>query len=130
VLSVRPCTRTGRDGFTLRETVVEYHQSLKLFARELSTLQIAKPDDMPDDTKVTLYGGNAVIFDEYGHVKYNIGKSILDAKRQTARLNYLWRQGAFDPGASKARAFSRLHLRRNTNWYRSVPADNQPVSQE
>jgi hypothetical protein len=130
VLSVRPCTRTGRDGFTLRETVVEYHQSLKLFARELNTLQITKPDDMPDDTKVTLYGGNAVIFDEYGHVKYNIGKSILDAKRQTARLNYLWRQGAYDAGASKARAFSRLHLRRNTAWYRSVPSDGPPAIQE
>jgi hypothetical protein len=130
VLSVRPCTRTGRDGFTLRETVVEYHQSLKLFARELHTLDIAKPDGMPDGTAVTLYGGNAVIFDEYGHVKYNIGKSILDAKRQTARLDHLWRQGAFDPGATKARAFSRLHLRRNTAWYRSVPPDSPPAIQE
>jgi len=126
VLSVRPCTRVGRDGFTLRETVVEYHQSLKLFARELSTLNIKQPEGMPDDTKVTLYGGNAVIFDEYGHVKYNIGKSIMDVDRQTQRLNYLWRQGAFDKGASKARAFSRLHLRRNTGWYRSVPTDRAP----
>jgi hypothetical protein len=130
VLSVRPCTRTGRDGFTLRETVVEYHQSLILFARELHTLKIQQPDGMPDDTKVTLYGGNAVIFDEYGHVKYNIGKSIMDADRQTGRLNYLWRQGAYDAGASKARAFSRLHLRRNTAWYRSVPSDNPPAIQE
>jgi hypothetical protein len=130
VLSVRPCTRTGRDGFTLRETVVEYHQTLKLFGRELHTLDIVKPDGMPDGTAVTLYGGNAVIFDEYGHVKYNIGKSILDAKRQTARLEHLWRQGAFDPGASKAQAFSRLHVRRSTAWYRSVPPDSPPAVQE
>jgi hypothetical protein len=128
VLSVRPCVRTGRDGFTLRETVVEYHQTLKLSARELYTLDIAKPDGMPDDTTVTLYGGNAVIFDEYGHVKYNIGKSILDAKRQTVRLDYLWRQGAFDPGATKARAFARLHLRRNAAWHRSVPLDSRPAA--
>ena len=85
---------------------------------------------MPDDTEVTLYGGNAVIFDEYGHVKYNIGKSIMDVARQTHRLNYLWRQGAYDTGASKARAFSRLHLRRNTGWYRSVPPDSAPPIQE
>jgi hypothetical protein len=130
VLSVRPCTRMGRDGFTLRETIVEYHQSLILSARELHTLKIKQPEGMPDDTKVTLYGGNAVIFDEYGHVKYNIGKSIMDVSRQTERLNYLWRQGAYDKGASKARAFSRLHLRRNTAWYRSVPPDSPPAIQE
>ena len=130
VLSVRPCTRMGRDGFSLRETVVEYHQSLILFAHELHTLHITKPDGMPDDTKVTLFGGNAVIFDEYGHVKYNIGKSILDAERQSARLNYLWRQGAYDQGASKARTFSRLHLQRNTAWYRSVQPASPPRIQE
>jgi len=128
VLSVRPCVRTGRDGFTLRETVVEYHQTLKLSARELDTLNITKPAGMPDDTTVTLYGGNAVIFDEYGHVKYNIGKSILDAKRQTLRLDYLWRQGAFDPGATKARAFSRLHLRRHAIWRQCLPPAERPAA--
>jgi hypothetical protein len=114
VLSVRPCMRMGRDGFILRESVVEYHQTLKLFAHELHSLGIEKPQGMPDDISVTLYGGNAVIFDEYGHVKYNIGKSILDAKRQTARIACLWKQGAFEPGASKARGFARLHQRRSS----------------
>jgi hypothetical protein len=123
VLSVRPCVRTGRDGFTLRETVVEYHQTLKLFARELNTLGIAKPQGMPDETSVMLYGGNAVIFDEYGHVKYNIGKSILDAQRQAARLDYLWQQGAFDPGATKTRAFSRLHQQRSAGTDESPRAE-------
>jgi hypothetical protein len=120
VLSVRPCIRVGRDGFTLRETVAEYHQQVKVFARELGKLKVAKPPGMPLDTEVTLYGGNAVIFDEYGHVKYNIGKSILDWRRQSARLAYLWSQGAYNPGAGKERAFSRLHMRRNTDWYHSV----------
>jgi len=126
VLSVRPCVRTGRDGFILRETVAEYHQQLTVFARELGALGVAKPFDMPNDTEVTLYGGNAVIFDEYGHVKYNIGTSIIDPKnpktqeRQTKRLDYLWRQGAFGKGASKMRAFARMHVRRSTDWYRSV----------
>lgn len=120
VLSVRPCIRRGRDGFILRETVVEYHQQLKLFARELSRLRIKRPNSMPPDTEVPLYGGNAVIFDEYGHVKYNIGKSIMDRARQSARLQYLWDHGAFSPGSSKDRAFSRLHVRRNTDWYRSI----------
>jgi hypothetical protein len=126
VLSVRPCVRTGRDGFILRETVAEYHQQLTVFARELGALGVTKPPDMPPETEVTLYGGNAVIFDEYGHVKYNIGTSIIDPKnpetqeRQSKRLEYLWRQGAFGKGASKMRAFARMHVRRATDWYRSV----------
>ena len=110
VLSVRPCLRTGRDGFVLHETVVEYHQQLTVFARELSRLDIRQPKGMPDDTEVTLYGGNAVIFDEFGQVKYNIGNSILahddkSQKRQSDRLQYLWDNGAFSPGASRRERF-------------------------
>jgi hypothetical protein len=126
VLSVRPAVRTGRDGFILRETVAEYHQQITLFARELEAYGIARPEGMPADTPVTLYGGNAVIFDEYGQVKYNIGNAIMDRKRdevqarQSRRLEDLWRAGAFERGATKARAFSRMHLRRGTAWYHSV----------
>jgi hypothetical protein len=130
VLSVRPCIRVGRDGFTLRETVAEYHQQLKLYARELSRVGVRKPPGMPADTEVTLYGGNAVIFDEYGHVKYNIGKSIMDNARQTKRLAYLWDHGAFDPGAGKSRALSRLHVRRSTDWYRAVLGSSSFGDQE
>ncbi len=126
VLSVRPAVRAGRDGFILRETVAEYHQQITLFARELEDYGIARPEGMPPDTTVTLYGGNAVIFDEYGHVKYNIGNAIMDPKRdevqarQSRRLEDLWKAGAFERGATKARAFSRMHLRRGTAWHRSV----------
>jgi hypothetical protein len=124
VLSVRPCVRIGRDGFVLRETVIEYHQQLKIFARELAKLNIRKPDDMPDATEVTLYGGNAVIFDEYGRVKYNIGNGIIshdkNQERQTNRLQYLWDHGGFNRGSSKMRAFAHTHRLRRTGWYRSV----------
>ena len=123
VLSVRPCVRIGRDGFVLRETAVEYHQQLKVFARELLQLKIRKPDGMPDDTEVTVYGGNAVIFDEFGHVKYNIGNAIMEhgaeQERQSKRLEYLWEHGGFAKGASKMRAFARMHRMRRTDWYRS-----------
>jgi hypothetical protein len=130
VLSVRPCIRIGRDGFTLRETVAEYHQTLKLFARELPRFGVTRPRGMSADTEVTLYGGNAVIFDEYGHVKYNIGKSILDRRRQSNRLTHLWKNGAFEPGAGKARAFSRLHLNRSTNWYRAIISPDYTTAQK
>jgi hypothetical protein len=128
VLSVRPCVRTGRDGFVLRETAVEYHQQLKVFARELAKLDIRKPDGMPDAMEVPLYGGSAVIFDEYGHVKYNIGNSIFSStdkhqQRQTERLQYLWDHGAFTVGASKLRAFAYTHRLRSTGWYRSFSSE-------
>ncbi len=126
VLSVRPCVRIGRDGFVLRETAVEYNQQLKVFARELASLGIRKPNGMPESTEVTIYGGNAVIFDEYGHVKYNIGNSIMatdkwrSQENQSRRLEYLWEHGWFRRGASKMRAFARMHRLRRTNWYRSL----------
>ena len=122
VLSVRPCLRVGPDGFTLRETVVEFMQLLQLAAGELSGVvdektegrpSVQKPADMPDDTPVTLYGGNALVFDEYGRLKYNIHNGITDARRQSERLAYLWEAGFFTPGGRQAlSAFSQMHLRR------------------
>jgi hypothetical protein len=44
VLSVRPCTRIGEDGFTLHETVAEYYQVARLTPRELRAHKIRLPD--------------------------------------------------------------------------------------
>ena len=123
---MRPCVRTGRDGFILRETVVEYVQQVTLLARELGRRGIQIPEGMPGDTEVTIYGGNALIFDEYGHVKYSIGNSILDPRRdsvqkkQSDRLAYLWRAGAFSEKSSAMSPFRQIHLRGAMDWYRSV----------
>jgi hypothetical protein len=43
VLSVRPCLRTGIDGFVLRETVAEYYQVARLAPPELERKKIALP---------------------------------------------------------------------------------------
>jgi hypothetical protein len=116
VLSVRPCLRIGYDGFALRETIVEYLQLLTLRAEELKPLNIRQPGGMPNQQEVTLYGGNAMIFDQFGLLKYNIGNSIFNAKRQSERLSYLWQSGDFAPGASKLRRFAAMHRRRMTSW--------------
>jgi len=76
VTSVRPCMRVGPDGFVLRETVCEYVQMLETLASELPELDIRKPRGMPDDQKVTIYGGGILIFDEYGRVKFHIYSPI------------------------------------------------------
>jgi hypothetical protein len=91
VLSVRPCRRIGADGFVLHETVAEYIQRIDLQAGELKRLRIGVPRGMPPSQEVTLYGGGALIFDEYGRLKFHVRNKILNSERQTRRLRYLWR---------------------------------------
>lgn len=43
ILSVRPCTRVGEDGFTLRETVAEYYQVARMTPEELREHGIKPP---------------------------------------------------------------------------------------
>jgi hypothetical protein len=43
VLSVRPCVRTGLDGFVLRETVAEYYQVARLTPEELKAARVTAP---------------------------------------------------------------------------------------
>jgi hypothetical protein len=110
VLSVRPCLRIGPDGFPLRETVAEYFQTINLKASELGIYGIARPEAMPASTAVKLYGGGALIFDEYGRLKFHVRNRIGSGERQTRRLKYLWEYGFFDKGAAALQRFSRMHL--------------------
>jgi hypothetical protein len=119
VLSVRPCLRIGPDGFALRETVAEYLQIIDLAASELKTMQIGMPNGMPKDQVVRLFGGGALIFDEYGRLKFHVRNRVNDRERQTQRLKYLWEYGFFRSGASAFRNFSSIHRQRATsipNW--------------
>jgi hypothetical protein len=111
VTSVRPCTRVGPDGFVLRETVCEYVQVLETLASELPELDIRKPRGMPDNQKVTIYGGGILIFDEYGRLKFHVYNRFRSTF-QTTRLKYLWEYGFFTPSSSARRRFSSLHRQR------------------
>lgn len=113
VLSVRPCLRIGPDGFALRETVAEYMQIIELQASELKRLGIKVPDDMPKDQEVKLTGGGALIFDEYGKLKYHINNSLINKERQSRRIEYLWGYGFFK-NPSAFRNFASLHRQRAT----------------
>jgi hypothetical protein len=117
VISVRPCLRVGPDGFTLRETVAEYIQMITLRAEELQQFDppINIPDGMQDGQEVTLYGGGAVIFDEYGRLKYHVNNRIRNVLRQGPRLEYLWKFGYFDDKAETENVFARMHLQRALN---------------
>ena len=112
VLSVRPCVRVGPDGFVLRETVAEVTQRIDVTAGELASLGMKKPKGMTAPTPVTLNGGSTLIFDEYGRLKFEIHNDILDARRQSARIQCLFDNGYFDGDASASRPFAEMHRRR------------------
>ncbi|HEY3039970.1 MAG TPA: hypothetical protein VGJ66_14605 [Pyrinomonadaceae bacterium] len=117
VTSVRPCLRIAPDGFALRETVAEYIQMVTLQAQELQVFDppIGKPEGMSPDEEVTLYGGGALIFDEYGRLKYQVFNRINNASLQTPRLKYLWKYGYFADKDDEQSVFARLHLNRALN---------------
>jgi hypothetical protein len=112
VVSVCPCIRVASDGFVLRETVAQYVQMLTVRADELAAYSVRVPDGMPATQDVTLYGGGALVFDQYGNLKYHIRNRIEQPEKQSKRLAYLWKFGAFDKGSASLRRFAAMHRRR------------------
>jgi hypothetical protein len=109
VQSVRPCVRLSPDGFLVHETIAEYVQILNLSAGELKKFGIQVPVGMPGHTQLTLYGGGALIFDEYGRLTYHVQTHILDKEHQANRLQYLWKSGFFESEDQGPRTFSEMH---------------------
>ena len=127
VESVRPATRVGPDGFVVRETVVTYRQVLDARADELVELSRTKrhtatpadtltlPEDMPAATEVRIFGGGAIIFDQFGRPKFHQTKPLFAWDRQRRRLEQLWKaaQGerrlGFSSSYSSAERFAALH---------------------
>jgi len=109
VLSVRPCMRQGRDGFFLRETVVEYVEILHLPARELGLVDLEPPAGLALDRELPLYAGGTLIFDEVPQLKSHV-KSYMSGRRQQERLNYLAVSGPLRRASE--RHFAELHLQR------------------
>jgi len=119
VLSVRPTLRVGPDGFFVHETVAEYVQVLIVPASALRRLRIAKPQQMPNNFSVHLHGGGALIFDEYGRLKFHVRNRLL-SPRQSDRLAYLWSIGAFDEQTPLSQHFAAIHRRRAFDRTESV----------
>lgn len=111
IISVRPVVRRGPDGAFLRETVVEYLQTLDIFASELGRLGLTRPDGMATTEFIRLVGGGTLLFNDYGVLKYHVGTGVASDKQQE-RLQSLWDLGAFDKDRASARRFAQLHLDR------------------
>jgi hypothetical protein len=108
VTCVRPCVRVSGEGFVLRETVVEYVQTLRVLARELSDLGIERPKGLSGQAFVPLYGGGTLIFDEFGKVKFHIGTGVR-SRRQSQRIQNLYERGAFNRDDEDRTQFAALH---------------------
>jgi hypothetical protein len=122
VLSVRPCQRVAPNGVVLHETVAEFYQVLKLRASELPQYGMKAPKGMPANTPVSLRGGCALIFDEYGRLKYNVHNRIFHVKQQNQRLEYLWLAGFYGPDGERYPEFRDLHRERAGMANRRVQA--------
>jgi hypothetical protein len=110
VLSVRPTLRVAPDGFVVRETVAEFYQVLRLRPAELAERwSITLPAHVDDAVAIPLYGGGALIFDEYGRLKFYIHNALANPVRQQRRLNHLFAFGALPERGSRTRDFSRIH---------------------
>ncbi|WP_395391210.1 hypothetical protein WBP07_11630 [Novosphingobium sp. BL-8A] len=118
VLSVRPSMRIAPDGFVLRETVAEYVQVLTLEAQELKELLgIDSPASVEQWRRIKILGGGALIFDEYGQLKYQIANHLADSPgdvaRQSARIAYLAANGNLTPTDPSRSRIAALHLARS-----------------
>lgn len=123
VTSVRPVIRVSCDGTVLRETVAEYVQTLGVFSPELASLGIRKPNGMRRSRMIRLYGGGALIFSEYGKLKYHIGTGVR-SRHQSERLQCLWDNGYFDDDAPPAAArIARMHQHRALRPLRETRED-------
>lgn len=111
VISVRPCTRISNDGFILKETVVEYLQTLHLYANELKSLKIRKPEGLSNRQWIKIYGGGTLVFDQFGRLKFHIGTGVT-SRAQSARLQSLYEGGYFNRGEGERTHFAQLHRRR------------------
>lgn len=108
VTSVRPVVRVSNDQSILRETVVEYIQQLNVYSSELAALGIKKPEGMPGNRLISLYGGGTLVFSEYGLLKFHIGTGVKSAS-QTSRLQSLWERGYFAAKSSGRSDIANLH---------------------
>jgi hypothetical protein len=100
--SIWSSTRVGPDGFVVREVVATYVQMLEATVRELGPIASARggsfrrPVGIDPATPAKLFGGGALIFDQWGRPKYHQSKPLFDWARQADRLGYLARSGQRD----------------------------------
>ncbi len=123
VEGVKPAVRVGPDGLVVQETIADYVQALQGTAGELRDLSggaLGLPVGLDEGTPVQLWGGGAIIFDQFGRAKYHQQKALDDWGRQTDRLAHLVGAGirdtrgrvGFSAGTPRGQRFAEFHAGR------------------
>lgn len=100
--SVRPSVRVGPNGAVVAEWLVDYVQELIITCAELEQLarqrlpSFQAPVGLLPETQLKIWGGGALVFDEFGGLKYHQFKRIDDWERQQRRLEFLVERGLWD----------------------------------
>jgi hypothetical protein len=122
VRSVRPSVRVGPDGLIVSEVVAEYMQTVELTVADLPHLPkgmaFKPPAELAPETKLQLWGGGVLVFDQFGRAKYHQSKPIGDGRRQKRRLAYLVAHELGDDGGRfgftlstpRGQRFAALHV--------------------
>jgi hypothetical protein len=133
VLSVRPSTRIGVDGFVVRETVAQYYQVARLTPEEMKQARVKAPREylrtLDDAMQARAAPGDGEDGEEAGNAQdlsdveadttplYGGAVLIFDeyghvkywvhndvfGKDQNERLAYLWEEGLLQPGRGSTR---------------------------
>jgi hypothetical protein len=61
-----------------------------------------------------------MVFDQYGRIKYSIGKSIRNAEMQSERLQSLWTSGFYSRSPARTQPFAAMHRQRALAWGQSA----------
>ncbi|MGZ8736293.1 MAG: hypothetical protein ACXWXO_02105 [Nocardioides sp.] len=116
--TVRPSQRVGPDGLIVSESVAGYIQMLELTVGELEKRYgRSLPIDLAPDTRLQIFGGGTLVFDQFGRAKLHVYKPIDDWTRQVRRLEYLHRAGLYREGGTvgatyglaRGQSFAQLH---------------------
>jgi hypothetical protein len=127
---VTPSTRVGADGFVVAESIATYVQHVDGTAgelRDLSAGALRVPPGLAGDTPLRLWGGGALVFDQFGGAKYHQTKPLPEWDRQSRRLEYLVGRRLCDAGgrygfasattrAERRRALHAPDLRAAERW--------------
>lgn len=97
VEAVRPSQRVGPDGLVVVESVANYVQLDELTATEFEARSGRPlPAGIGRDTRLQVFGGGTLVFDQFGRAKLHVVKRLDDWDRQQRRVEYLHLAGLYD----------------------------------
>jgi hypothetical protein len=129
VVDVSPVTRTGPDGLLLNEVVATYVQQLEAPKDWLVSQQLNGASELPDKAVLRMFGGGALVFDQFGRLRLHHTKPLFDLARQAVRLRRLIDDGSADDGDGDHRVGVR-DGRTRSSFFQQLHVVDDPYASE